>query len=271
MNILLTCVGRRNYIVDYFREALIPYNGKVFAANSIRESSGLVAADYAIIVPSIHSAHYVDLLMELCLTNGIKAIIPLFDLELPILARAKAQFYTKGIRAIVSEPNVVEICNDKLETYRFLSEHGFGVPQTYTSSSDARHALCQGQLKYPVIIKPRWGTGSIATFEADDEVEMIAFYRRAKKMIRRTYLSTQSENELDKSVLIQEKIVGQEYGLDVINDLNGDYVTTFTKRKIAMRSGETDAAVTVHNSALYEAGKELGNLGMVHSAPKGAE
>ncbi len=35
--------------------------------------------------------------------------------------------------------------------------------------------------------------------------------------------------------------------LDVLNDLQGRYVTTLVKRKLSMRAGETDRAVTVHD------------------------
>ena len=45
INVLLTAVGRRTYLVDYFREALLPCGGKVYAANCLRDATGLMAAD----------------------------------------------------------------------------------------------------------------------------------------------------------------------------------------------------------------------------------
>jgi carbamoyl-phosphate synthase large subunit len=58
-------------------------------------------------------------------------------------------------------------------------------------------------------------------------------------------------------VLIQEKLSGQEYGLDVINDLQGNYIATFVKKKIAMRSGETDVAMTVADRDLDALGQAI--------------
>src|SRR5207248_4061835 len=54
------------------------------------------------------------------------------------------------------------------------------------------------------------------------------------------------------------------YGLDIVNDLNGRYVCTFAKRKLRMRAGQTDRAVTVKDERLEKLGQTIGeNLGHV--------
>jgi carbamoyl-phosphate synthase large subunit len=47
--------------------------------------------------------------------------------------------------------------------------------------------------------------------------------------------------------------------MDVINDLEGHYMATIIKQKLAMRAGETDKAVTVYNNQLQKIGSCLGN------------
>ena len=64
--------------------------------------------------------------------------------------------------------------------------------------------------------------------------------------------------DLERAVLIQERIGGQEYGLDVVNDLDGRHVTTFARCKLAMRAGETDRAVTVETFELDRMGAAIG-------------
>ena len=59
-------------------------------------------------------------------------------------------------------------------------------------------------------------------------------------------------------LIAQEKVTGTEYGLDIVNDLAGRHVTTFVKRKLAMRAGETDKAVTVSHPALEAVGRRIG-------------
>src|SRR5690606_16425292 len=111
---------------------------------------------------------------------------------------------------------------------------------------------------YPVFVKPRWGTGSIGIEIARTEEELELAYSLLKFRLSRTILSDISQSDPERSVLIQEMISGEEYGLDIINNLKGEYVTTFTKRKLSMRAGETDKARTVHNTHLMELGEKLG-------------
>ena len=54
-----------------------------------------------------------------------------------------------------------------------------------------------------------------------------------------------SSEDLDNAILIQEKIEGPEYGMDVLSDFEGEYMGTFVRRKLAMRAGETDKAISV--------------------------
>jgi carbamoyl-phosphate synthase large subunit len=61
-----------------------------------------------------------------------------------------------------------------------------------------------------------------------------------------------------ESVLIQERLSGAEYGIDVINDFRGQHVTTFSRRKLQMRGGNTDRAVTIDSPQLATLGRTLG-------------
>ena len=58
--------------------------------------------------------------------------------------------------------------------------------------------------------------------------------------------------------MIQQLIKGKEYGLDVMNDLQGNHVAVSVKQKLAMRAGETDKAITVDNVTIREIGATIG-------------
>lgn len=258
MNILFTSVGRRSYLVEYFKKAL-GERGEVHAANSSEISPAFLVADKSVVTPLIYDENYIPFLVEYCKQNNIEAIISLFDIDLPILARNKKQFREIGVRVIVSEPDVVHICNDKWETYLFLRENGFCTPKTFVALEDAMMAIEKGEITFPLIVKPRWGMGSISIFEAENKEELRLFYQKIKRNIQNTYLKYESAAEQDACVLIQEKLRGQEYGLDVINDLQGIYQNTICKKKCAMRSGETDTAITIENELLKKTGEKLSN------------
>lgn len=259
MNILFTSVGRRTYMVRYFKKAL-GGKGKVYAANSSGVSPAFLEADECVVTPTIYEKEYIPFLLKYCKEKNIAAIVSLFDVDLPILSEHKQEFLKIGTNVIVAEPEFVEICNDKWKTFLFLRENRFQVPQTFLHIQEVKEAIQNHSFTYPVMVKPRWGMGSIAVYQADDEQELEVFYKKIKKAILKSYLKYESAQNMEECVLIQEKINGQEYGLDVMNDLQGMYQNTSVKKKVAMRSGETDCAITVDEPYLKQIGEKIAGL-----------
>ena len=246
MNILLTSAGRRSYMIEYFKKAL-KGKGKVFASNSQLTYTLLQADDY-IITPTIYDKKYIDFLIDYCKLNTIQVVISLFDIDLPILAKNRHRFEEFGITLVVSDYEVTQICNDKWKTFLFLQKEGINQPLSFINLSAAKEAINSGKLKFPVILKPRWGMGSIGIYKVENEEELTVIYKMLSREIFNTYLKYESLADNDSCVIIQQLIDGDEYGIEILNDLKGDYVTTFAKKKLAMRSGETDVAITVDPS-----------------------
>lgn len=259
MNILLTSVGRRSYLVEYFKAAVQP-NGQVIAANSEALTSGMIAADKAYTVPRVDSAEYIPKILEICMIEDIRLVVSLFDIDLPYLAKARELFVEAGIHLVISDPWVIDVTNDKWKTAQFLKEHAISTPQTFLSIVNVISELKNSLIHFPLIIKPRWGMGSMSIFRADDADELTFFYSYARKQIEKSYLNILSSEEIDNSVVIQEFIEGSEYGLDVFNDLEGNYLQTIAKKKIAMRSGETDMAKVIADQRLATLGESLAAL-----------
>lgn len=257
MNVLLTSVGRRSYIVKYFKE-VIGNSGEVHVSNSNNLTPAFSCADKSVVSPLIYDENYIDFLKNYCVENKINAIISLFDIDLPILSQHKDEFKAVGCEVLVSEYDFVSTCNDKWKTYNFLKANDFNVPKTYLNLHDFYASLKSNDIDFPVIVKPRWGMGSISVFEAENADELEILYEKIRKNITKTYLKYESI-DLNNSVIIQEKLDGQEYGLDVINDLKGNYRATVIKEKIAMRAGETDCAKIVDVPSLRHIGEMLGN------------
>ena len=256
MNILLTSVGRRSYLVKYFQEAL-GAGGQVHVSNSSPITPAFLCADKSTVTPLIYEDDYISFLKNYCSENKIEAVISLFDIDLPILSANKKVFEEIGVKVIVSNSDVIDICNDKWKTYKFLVDNGFHAPKTYISNEAALEAISKGDIDFPVMIKPRWGMGSIAVFEAENIQELEVFYNKVLADIKSSYLKYEAQANIDESVLIQEKLKGKEYGLDVINNLECTYENTIVKRKFAMRSGETDCAETVFEPVLEELGEKI--------------
>lgn len=259
INVLLTCAGRRNYLIRYFREALHG-RGRVVAVDANRQTPALQEADRGFVLPPVQHPDYLNRLLDLCREQEIGLVVPLNDLELPVLAQARQQFRRAGIQVAVSSPDVVTRCFDKWEMFFFLDSQGLPVPRTFTRLEDVRQVLWRQTLAFPVVVKPRWGTASIGVHRPTDDTELELTYRLARKQVERSIIAEVSARDPSHCVLIQEFLHGEEYGLDVINDLEGRYVTTLVRRKLGMRAGETDRAVTCHDPELEALGERIGRL-----------
>ena len=258
MNILLTSVGRRAYMVKYFKE-VVGLSGEVHAVNSDDKTVAFQYADKATVCPLIYDKSYIPFLLNYCQENRIDAVISLFDMDLLMLAKNKKKFEKLGTRVIVSDEEIVGVCNDKWKSYEYLKENGFNVPKTYLSYNDLLTAIENKEISYPVIVKPRFGCGSIAVSKAYDKAELDFIFQKASHSINSTYLKYESAVTEDK-VIFQECLNGQEYGADIINDLNGNYRNAIIKKKIAMRAGETDIAELVDNIGIKSVLEKLGKL-----------
>ncbi len=256
MNILLTSVGRRSYLIKYFKD--VPEVDLVHVCNS-EETVAFHYADKAVVSPMIYDDGYIPFLLDYCKENKIDLVLSLFDIDLPVLAANRDKFEEIGVKLIVSDKKVIDICNDKWKTYEFLKENGFNVPKTYLTLEDTLAALKSGEISYPIIIKPRFGCGSLAMSTAEDEDELMYYYKRNVRAVSRTYLKYESGGVEDK-IIFQEKLGGQEHGVDIINDLNGNFQNAIVKKKIAMRAGETDIAETVNEPEVEKAAARLGRV-----------
>ena len=258
MNILITSVGRRAYMVKYFQD-IIGSSGQVHVSNSDDMTVAFQYADKGVVSPNIYDETYIQFLLEYCKDNAINALISLFDIDLLVLAKNKDAFAAIGTRVIVSSFNLVSICNDKWKTYEFLLQNKFNVPKTYLTLQDTLESIKRDELRYPVVVKPRFGCGSIAVSIAEDREELMFYYKKTLMLVEQTYLNYESAAVVDK-VIFQGLLRGQEYGADIFNDLDGNFQNVIIKKKLAMRAGETDIAETVEEPGLFSILERLGKL-----------
>ena len=255
MHILSTCAGRRTYLLKYFKENMAE-GDKVVATDMQLSAPALQAADVKLQVPAVYDPEYVKITLRICEEQKIDALISLNDLELPILAENKAKFEALGVKVIVSDPQVIDIAFDKYKPAQWVESLGLVAPKSYVRLADVKEALAKGEIEFPLFMKPRWGSGSIGLESIADMEELDIYYNLLMKKIKKTILATASVG--DEYIMIQEKLTGNEFGLDIMNDLTGKNVAVSVKQKLAMRAGETDKAVTVDLPEVREMGKKIG-------------
>jgi carbamoyl-phosphate synthase large subunit len=183
-------------------------------------------------------------------------LISLNDLELLLISQNQGRFRAIGVLPVISSPEVIRICLDKWETFSFLAAHEIATARTYLTLDEAKDALAQGEVAFPLMVKPRWGSASLGVERVADTEELELVYALATMRQARVRGTEPRDADLP-TVVIQERLGGQEHGVDVVNDLEGRYVATFARRKLLMRSGETDRAIAVQRPELELLGQAL--------------
>jgi nucleoside-diphosphate-sugar epimerase len=121
-------------------------------------NSGAHWVDAAYVIPWARDEdEYRTRVLDIVAAEGIQALVPCVDPELPVIAGMRAQLAELGCTAIVSEPDVIAVSDDKLATAEWASSHGLPFVATRTLPDAQDHA---DELVYPVIVKPRRGSSS---------------------------------------------------------------------------------------------------------------
>ncbi|MBR5617023.1 MAG: ATP-grasp domain-containing protein [Oscillospiraceae bacterium] len=234
MNILILSCGTRNKVVQYFKKALAG-RGTVVATDMSPNAPALYEADKYHIVPRMTAPGYIDVIFDICKKEKIDGVLSLIDPELSLLAKHAADFAALGTTVIGSSYDLCEQSLDKMWMFRWLSEHGYRCAKSYVEKEAFYADVEAGAISYPVFVKPVQGSASISISKVYDRetVEL---------------LFAHSDN-----LMIQEFLNGQEIGADVYIDMiSGEIVSIFTKKKLVMRAGETDKAVSFKDEKLFQ-------------------
>lgn len=233
MNILISSSGRRTKLVEYFINEF-SNDGKVIVTDCDYLAPTMHLGTKSYLVPRITAKNYIDEIINICKVESINAIISLIDPELSLLAKNKHRFEEIGVKFLGSEYEVTELCFDKMAMFKFLEENNFNCAKTYCDINEFKKDLGKSLVKFPVFVKPRTGSASLGINKVDNIKHLEILF------------------ELSDDLIIQEFLDGQEYGIDVYTDfISKEIISVFVKKKIRMRSGETDKAVSVKDEKLF--------------------
>ena len=234
MNFLILAAGTRNKVVQYFKRAFDGI-GIVVATDANEYAPAIYDADKHYIVPPITANGYIDVILDICKKENIDGVLSLIDPELSLLAENEEKFNTVGTMVIGSSYELCEMSLNKMQMYEWLKGHGYNCARSWKDKEEFYKAVDAGQVTYPVFVKPYKGSASISISKVFDRdtVELLFAH--------------------NEDLMIQEFLDGQEIGADVYIDMiSGEVVSIFTKKKIQMRAGETDKAVSFKDAALFD-------------------
>lgn len=241
MNILILSAGTRTKLVEYFVREMKGI-GIVVATDMSPLAPAIYAADKHYIVPPITHADYIQKILEICEKEKITGVFSLIDPELSLLAENSDKFGRIGVTVAGSSYRLCELSLDKMKMYGFLCEKGYACAASYTDKNKFYADFKQGKIGFPVFVKPVCGSASLSVTKVTDKETLEILFK---------------END---NLMIQEFLDGQEIGADVyIDGITGELVSVFTKKKLLMRAGETDKALSFKDEKLFALIKKFVN------------
>ena len=242
LNILFTCIGRRVSLLNSFRRAAkqLKINASFFGTDTTELSPALQLCDKQFLVkPTIH-AGYIKQLLSIVKTNNVKLLVPTVDLDLKLLARNKPKFGAMNCSVLVSAPEVIDICQDKRKTYKFLLKNNFDTPATVNirnAIKDLKNS--KSEIRFPLFLKPWDGYASRGNAIVNNRKELLFYSKRIPNAI------------------CQEFIKGTEYTCDVYVDFDMKVRCVVPRKRIEVRTGEVSKGQVVKNSHIMKQATKL--------------
>jgi carbamoyl-phosphate synthase large subunit len=237
LSVLFTCIGRRVSLLNSFRRAgrQLKINLSLLGTDTTELSPAFQLCDKGFLVKPITHPDYIKQLLTIVKSNRVNLLVPTIDTDLLILAQNKPKFIKAGCFVLVSEPSVVEICQDKRKTYKFLVTNGFDASETI----NPRTALTRKKISWPCLLKPWDGAAGKNVIVVNNRQELAFFAHRIPNAI------------------CQELVKGNEYTCDVYVDFNMKVRCVIPRKRIEIRAGEVSKGQVVKNKEIMALAAEL--------------
>jgi carbamoyl-phosphate synthase large subunit len=241
LSILFTCIGRRVSLLNSFRRAAkqLKIKASFFGTDASRLSPALQLCEKRFLVKPTTHAGYIKQLLSIVKANKVKLLVPTVDLDLKLLAQDKPKFTAVGCRVLVSAPEVLDICQDKRKTYRFLVKHGFETPLTVSVRTALSEAIPKKKLSWPCFLKPWDGYASRGNAVVKNRKELSFFAKSIPNPI------------------CQEFVRGVEHTCDVYVDFEMKVRCVVPRRRIEVRAGEVSKGQVVKDRRIMSESARL--------------
>lgn len=239
MNLLFCSVGRRGELIKDFKKSL-PEGSKIIATDNSKYAPALYFADKQYIVPRITEEGYVDILLDICKKEDIKAVTTFIDPEIALLSENREKFEELGVLVLAPKQDTAKLCFDKYKMYQYCIEQGINTVKTYSIYDEFYKDYQKELIQLPVFVKPRTGSGSVGARKINNLVEL------------------EEACKEDPLLIIQEFMDGIDLDADVyVDSITNEAVRIFTKRKIETKIGGANKTISFKDEKLFAFIQEL--------------
>ncbi|GJN41999.1 carbamoyl phosphate synthase-like protein [Corynebacterium ammoniagenes] len=241
--------------MKWFQDALRAnsIDGKVIAADLDPLAPARQFADHFVTAPAVTDPTYRSWLEQTLAEQNVELAVSINDFELSEWAQLEVN--TKWQSLVRLDAHVQTKVEDKYAMSECFEQWGIPSPKTWLGKARPQE---NSQCK-EFVTKGRFGSASRGLQFVDPSGLDKAIEVATEEVTDRTGVQALRQDKVPPTelVLVQEKIDGIEYGLDVISDLNGEFVSVLVRRKIAMRGGETDRAESVDACAFQGIARQI--------------
>ncbi|WP_273176709.1 ATP-grasp domain-containing protein [Hoylesella pleuritidis] len=239
-NIMFCSCGRRAQLFKFLKESL-GNTCQIVATDNIDTAPALYEADKKYLVPRIDTPDYIDRVLEIAKKNYVRAITTLIDPEIEVLAKHREEFSKEGILVLAPSKETAHYCFDKYEMYKYLHKNNIRTVLTYDSLVNFNQGYEQGEINFPVFIKPRTGSGSVGIYKCDNKEQLEKYFK---------------EEEFD--YIIQEFMTDGDCDADVYIDcFSHKPVAAFSKRKLETKIGGANKTISFKDQKLFNFIEEI--------------
>jgi carbamoyl-phosphate synthase large subunit len=194
----------------------------------------LVPAADRVVIPAGDAPGFAGAMLACCQDVGADVLIPTVDSELRPLDAARPDFERAGVALMLAPARALALTLDKLALARACAGV-VRVPRTECLDE----AVDPASWTYPVVVKPRTGSGSrdITAIVSADELKVA--------------LTTAAPGS---GFLVQEYLPGEEYSIDILADTDGRVVAGVPRVRARVDAGVCVAGRTLHDRELERFG-----------------
>jgi carbamoyl-phosphate synthase large subunit len=222
--ILILSAGRRVSLLRSFQAAADKYDIVVTAADMDPSmSSACQVARKHIRLPHVDSKNYADALLSYCANHDVRMVVPTIDTELATLASLSGKLAGVGCAAVVSDPELIDVCRDKRKTAIFFKQFGIKSPEIFSLQN----------APFPVFVKPYDGSLSKGAVAVHALAELTSGMTSNPKNIYCEYLDPAEHDE---------------YTCDAYFDSDGTIQCVVPRLRLEVRGGEVSKGRTSRNN-----------------------
>ena len=189
--------------------------------------------------PLTSHADYLQWLTDLIQKHDITLAIPGIEIDVLAWSEHRVAIEQAGTKVLLNNPELVRLCSDKWLFYQRLVESRaqYSIPSSL--EFDER------QQRFPLLLKPRRGSGSKGIVIVEDRQHLEPFL-----------------HDIGPELMIQPVIgtAQEEYTTSAFFDRGGNLCNSITLRRTLGQGGFTETAETVEPNGIEEALIQLGKI-----------